>query len=62
VFVKKPFGFEDEYRRAYVGEVAPGVLARFVSLPALIRMKKEAAREKDIDDVRHLELLWKENP
>ena len=54
VFVAEPFDFEREYANAMQGELAPGRNARFVSLPALIAMKEEANRPRDLDDVQHL--------
>lgn len=57
VFVKEPFDFDAEYKEAYVGEVRLGLPARFVRLSTLIKMKRLAGRDKDRDDVNHLELL-----
>jgi hypothetical protein len=54
VFVYEPFNFEQEYERALAGEIAPGLPARFVSIPTLIRMKKAAGRPRDLDDIQHL--------
>lgn len=54
VFVYEPFDFEREFERALAGEIAPGVPARFVSIPTLIRMKEAAGRARDLDDIRHL--------
>jgi hypothetical protein len=54
VFVYEPFDFEREYERALVGEIAPGLPARFVSISTLIRMKEAAGRPRDLDDVQHL--------
>jgi hypothetical protein len=54
VFVYEPFDFEEEYERALAGEIAPGLPARFVSIPTLIRMKEAAGRPRDFDDVQHL--------
>lgn len=57
VFVREPFDFGTEHREAFVGEIRPGLVVRFVRLPTLIAMKRAAGREKDRDDVRHLEAL-----
>ncbi len=57
VFVREPFGFNSEYKQAYVGEIRPGLPVRFVCLPTLIEMKRLAGRDKDRDDVKHLEIL-----
>ncbi|MEW5707615.1 nucleotidyl transferase AbiEii/AbiGii toxin family protein [Pelomicrobium sp. G1] len=54
VFVYEPFDFEQEYERALAGEIAPGLPARFVSIPTLIRMKEAAGRPRDLDDIQHL--------
>lgn len=60
VFVREPFDFETEYRKAYVAEVAPGVPVRFVALQTLIQMKEAAGRAKDLDDLDHLRWLARE--
>ncbi len=57
IFVSEPFDFDLEYGRAMVGEILPGVSARFVCLDTLIRMKTAAGREMDREDVRRLKLL-----
>ena len=54
VFVYEPFDFETEYSAAMQGELLSGLYARFVSIPALIRMKEAANRPRDIDDIQHL--------
>jgi hypothetical protein len=54
VFVYEPFDFEQEYERALAGEIAPGLPARFVSIPTLILMKEAAGRPRDLDDIQHL--------
>ena len=57
IFAKEPFDFEQEFQRALVGELAPGLEARFVSLETLIRMKTATGRERDQEDVRTLKQL-----
>ena len=57
VFVTEPFPFDEEYAAAYTGELAPGMIARFVRLETLIRMKEAAARPRDLDDVQHLQWI-----
>jgi hypothetical protein len=57
VFVTEPFDFNEEYQRAWVGEIMPGLSARFICIEALIRMKEVAGREKDKEDIRQLRLL-----
>jgi len=54
VFVDEPFEFDAEYANAMVGEIAPQLAVRFVSIPTLIRMKEAVARPVDLDDVEHL--------
>jgi hypothetical protein len=60
LFVTEPFDFDEEYDRALVGEILPGLRARFVRLEALIHMKETAGREKDREDIRQLQLLQKD--
>jgi predicted nucleotidyltransferase len=57
VFVTEPFDFNREYEAALVGEIMPGVQARFVRQETLIRMKEAAGREKDREDVQQLRAL-----
>lgn len=54
VFVIEPFDFDQEYDAALQGEVAAGLIVRFVSLAALIAMKESAGRPNDLVDVQHL--------
>jgi hypothetical protein len=61
IFAAEPFDFDQEFNRALVGEIAPGIEARFVSLETLIRMKAATGRERDQEDVRTLKRL-KEKP
>jgi hypothetical protein len=61
LFVAEPFDFDHEYDNALVGEILPGLYARFVRIETLIRMKEAAGREKDREDVRQLRSLL-ENP
>jgi len=60
VFVSEPFDFDREYDAAMQGELAPGLTVRFVSIPALIAMKRLANRPRDLDDIEHLELILEE--
>jgi hypothetical protein len=57
MFVYEPFDFEAEYDAALVADLLPGVPMRYVSIPALIRMKEEAGRPRDQDDIEHLRLI-----
>lgn len=54
VFVTEPFDFEREYAKAYLQKTQTGETAAFVSLDALVRMKEQAGRPNDLDDVQHL--------
>lgn len=60
VFVYEPFEFETEYSSALQGELLPDLKTRFVSIPALIRMKEVANRARDLDDIEHLRLIQKD--
>ncbi len=64
IFVIEPFDFEQEYARAYVSPVkAPGLestIARYISIPALVAMKEAVGRDRDLDDVRHLQWIEEE--
>jgi len=60
VFVTEPFDFDAEYDNALKGELAPGLLVRFVSIPTLIRMKEAAGRPRDLDDIQHLRWILSE--
>jgi len=62
VFVYEPFDFVHEYDIALRGELLPGITARFVSVPTLIRMKQAAGRPRDLDDIQHLEWLQENTP
>ncbi len=57
VFVYEPFDFSHEYEQALQGEILPGVVTRFVSIPTLIQMKQVAGRPRDLDDIQHLRWL-----
>jgi hypothetical protein len=57
VFVYEPFDFAHEYEIAMRGELLPGILVRFVSVPTLFRMEQAAGRPRDLDDIQHLEWL-----
>jgi len=46
---------------ALQGELAPALGVRFVSLPALIAMKEQASRPRDLDDIQHLRWILEEH-
>lgn len=55
IFVYEPFSFDEEFARAMHHEIAPGLQAPIVSLPALLAMKRIAGRPSDLEDIRELE-------
>jgi predicted nucleotidyltransferase len=57
IFVTEPFDFTKVHGEALVEALPDGTLVRIVALDTLIEMKRAAGREKDRDDIRHLELL-----
>ncbi len=60
IFVSEPFDFDNVYRNAPVEKLTNGTTFRFVDIPTLIEMKRAAGRERDLDDIRHLEMLQNE--
>lgn len=62
VFVHEPFDFAHEYEIALQSELSPGFVARFVSIPTLIEMKRVAGRPRDLDDIQHLQWLQEIKP
>lgn len=60
VFVTEPFDFEEEYHRALVKPLGK-ITIRFVSIPALIRMKEAAGRKEDLIDIEYLRTLMQED-
>jgi hypothetical protein len=61
LFVTEPFDFDQEHEAALIGEIEPGLSARFIGIDALIRMKEAAGRDKDREDVRQLRLLQQDD-
>jgi hypothetical protein len=57
IFIRPPFDFDTEYRRALRDEVAPNVSVPFVHLDRLMAMKEAAGRPQDLEDVRRLRIL-----
>jgi hypothetical protein len=55
-FATEPFAFEEEYSEALVKPLHRSIIVRFVSIPALIRMKEAADRPRDRNDVEHLRM------
>jgi hypothetical protein len=60
LFVEVPLDFEQAYRAAARMEVAPGVVATFVGLAELMRLKRQAGRAQDLLDIEKLQLLHEE--
>jgi len=54
VFVYEPFDFDREYDSAVWVEISPGLRAPIISLPALLRMKRDAGRPRDLEDINEL--------
>ena len=55
MFVREPFVFDEEYQHALVKPLG-AITVRFVSIPALIRMKEEAGRPQDKIDIDYLRM------
>ncbi|MEX1182281.1 MAG: hypothetical protein WEF86_03535 [Gemmatimonadota bacterium] len=60
IFATEPFDFETEYDAALLAELAPGLPVRFLRLDALIAMKEQAGRPRDVDDAEHLKQIRQE--
>lgn len=60
VFVTEPFPFEDEYQRADRYPIGSGVEIRAVTPETLIAMKRTADRDRDRDDIQHLQWIIEE--
>lgn len=56
IFVREPFDFDDVYAHAKM-EPLFGAMAPIVPLRELIRMKREAGRDKDLGDIGELKHL-----
>lgn len=62
LFVELPLDFETAYRRAIRKEVAPGVVATFIGIEDLRRLKQRAGRPQDLLDLENLKSLGTEMP
>jgi hypothetical protein len=62
LFLEPPFDFDAAYVRAARLELAPGVVATFVSLTDLLAMKRAVGRPQDLLDVAALESLRQAEP
>lgn len=54
IFVYEPFPLEAELQNAMMSDFIPGLSVPFISLHTLIKMKQEAGRQIDLDDVSQL--------
>lgn len=59
LFATEPFDFDAEYERALVQELGPGLDLKVLRLDALLELKREAGRAKDLADVEELLLIKK---
>lgn len=60
VFIEHPFDFETEWASSNVDPLIPeGQPLHYANIPTLIRMKREAGRPRDLDDIEHLQILLK---
>jgi len=57
LFVTEPFPFDDEYRAADLYEIAADITVPVARPQALIEMKRSAGRDRDFDDIEHLQWL-----
>lgn len=62
IFPKEPFIFDVEYAASVWKEVAPNIQANVVSVSALISLKLEAMRPRDVDDIDKLRKLYPSAP
>jgi len=61
IFVREPFPFDDEYRKALIKPLYGTIEVRFVSIPTLITMKELAGREQDRIDIEHLRMMLEDD-
>jgi hypothetical protein len=54
IFVYEPFDFIKEFARSEKQEVCPEIFAPIVSLKTLLKMKREAGRPQDLEDIKEL--------
>jgi hypothetical protein len=57
IFVEAPCDFEPAFARCSRMEIAPSLIATFVSFEDLLAMKKRAGRPEDIEDINRLRAL-----
>ena len=61
IFVDEPFDFDLEYKSSTCGELTPNIRFNIVNIPTLIKMKQQAGRAKDLDDIEHLKIILENN-
>lgn len=57
VFVSEPFDFAAEHRAAKLFRLTEDLAAPVVSLTALVQMKRDAGRPRDLDDIAELKRI-----
>lgn len=57
VFISEPFDFDAENKKALLMPIDELTSIPVISLPALLKMKEQAARPKDLVDIEYLEKL-----
>ncbi|MDH5355843.1 MAG: nucleotidyl transferase AbiEii/AbiGii toxin family protein [Gammaproteobacteria bacterium] len=60
IFVTEPFDFKIEYNTSLSTNIFADVAVRVVSIPTLIVMKTQAGRNRDLDDIEHLNMILDE--
>jgi len=58
VFIHEPFDFDSELEAANFHTLSDGVKMPVITKATLIRLKKEAARSKDLVDIEYLEKVF----
>ncbi len=61
VFASEPFNFDLEYKSSTFAELTPVISFRIVNISTLIKMKQQAGRAKDMDDIDHLKIILENN-
>jgi len=57
IFVSEPFDFNLAYDSSNCAILTPDIHFNIVNIPTLIKMKQQAGRAKDLDDIDHLTLI-----
>lgn len=61
IFVSEPFDFDLEYKTSNGAELTHDISFKIVSIPTLIKMKQQAGRAKDLDDIEHLKIILEDS-